>query len=265
MPTWLFDLSVQQAMLLMVIVFVGGTWLGVFLIRPFLRLFALKQADWNSLVSAVLSCFGVFYGLLLGLLAVAAYQNYTEVDGFVSSEALVIGGMYSQLPDVYPKPLATKLQSELKEYCRVTVEQDWPEQRRGKIPMAGTAALRQFLNSVYTFEPTHERERLRHEAMIASLEKVREIRRERLYSVQLKLPGILWYVVITGAVINILFVYLFDLRMFNLLLLGGILSFFIATVIGLILVMDQPMHGSRGISPDAFATVHDLVMSEPAR
>jgi hypothetical protein len=101
--------------------------------------------------------------------------------------------------------------------------------------------------------------------MIASLEKLRDIRRERLYSVRLGLPGILWYVVLVGAVINVCFVYLFDLRLFNLLLLGGILSFFIATVIGLILVMDQPMRGPRGIPPDAFVTVHEFVMGAPAR
>jgi hypothetical protein len=92
-------------MLLMVVVFVGGTWVGAVLVRPILRLFALKQTEWNGLVSAGLSCFGVFYGLLLGLLAVAAYQNFSEVDGYVSDEALILAGMYPQLKDAYPEPL----------------------------------------------------------------------------------------------------------------------------------------------------------------
>jgi hypothetical protein len=46
MPDWLFDLSIWQAMMLSVVLFVGGTWAGVVLVRPILRLFALKQADW---------------------------------------------------------------------------------------------------------------------------------------------------------------------------------------------------------------------------
>jgi hypothetical protein len=73
----------------------------------------------------------------------------------------------------------------------------------------------------------------------------------------------LWYVVLIGAVVNILFIYLFDLKWLNVLVLGGILSFFIATVIGLILVMDQPLQGPRGIPPEAFVTVLQVVMDPP--
>jgi VIT1/CCC1 family predicted Fe2+/Mn2+ transporter len=215
-------------------------------------------------VSAVLSCFGVFYGLLLGLLAVAGFQNYSRVDDLVAREALLIGGMYSQLADVVPQALATELKAEIQEYCRITIEQDRPEQRRGQLPRAGTAAVRQLLNTMYSFEPRKESERLRHEMMTASLEKVRDIRRERMYRMRTGLPGTLWYVVLIGAVVNIFFIYLFDLELMNVLLLGGILSFFIATVIGLILVLDQPMRGPRGVQPDACVTVHEFLMAAPA-
>ncbi len=57
-------------MLLAILVFVGGPGSECYLIRPILRFFALKQLIGRSasVPSAVLSCFGVFYGLLLGLL-----------------------------------------------------------------------------------------------------------------------------------------------------------------------------------------------------
>jgi hypothetical protein len=263
MPDWLYDLPIPQIMLLMIIVFVGGTWLGAFLVRPILRLLALSQADWNELVSAGLSCFGVFYGLLLGLLAVAAFQNQSQVQNLVSREALSLGGLYVDLADVYPQDVAAALQADLKEYCLVTIEKDWPEQRKGRIPAAGTQAMRRLLNRIRSFEPRSEREGILHEKVLGLVEAVRDTRRERLYSVTVGLPGTMWYVVMIGAVINICFVYLFNLRFFNVLLLGGILSFFIATVIGLIIAMDRPMRGPHGTSADPFVTVSTVVMDAP--
>src|SRR5262249_44449743 len=145
--------------------------------------------------------------------------------------------LYLDLRDVYPPDAAAALQADLREYCLVTIEKDWPEQRNGRIPVAGTRAMSRLLKRIRSFEPKSEREVILHEKVLGLVDEVRAIRRERLYSVTVGLPGTLWYVVLIGAVINICFVYLFDLRFFNALLLGGILSFFIATVIGLIVVM----------------------------
>lgn len=265
MPDWIFEQTALHVMLLAILVFVGGTWLGVLLIRPILRFFALKQADWNGLVSAVLSCFGVFYGLLLGLLAVAAYQNQTDVEKLVSGEALVLAGVYGELVDVYPETLAAELQGDLKQYCLVTIEKDWPQQQKGKMPMAGSVAMRSFLKRLRAFEPKTERESTLHKTVIDTVEKARDLRRERVYSAGIGLPGILWYVVLIGAVINIGFVYLFDLRFLNVLLLGGLLSLFIATVIGLIVVMDRPLSGPNSVPPDAFVTLYKVVMGGPGK
>lgn len=265
MPDWLYDLTISQVMLFMIVVFVGGTWLGAMLLRPILRLFALKQPEWNGLVSAVLSCFGIFYGLLLGLLTVAAYQNQSRVDDLVSGEALMIAGVYGELVDVYPKEFASELQADLKEYCQVTIETDWPLQQKGTIPMAGSAAMRKFLHRLRTFEPKTGRETNLHQLVIGQVEKFRDLRRARVNSVKVGLPGSLWYVVVIGAVINICFIYLFDLRFLNVLLLGGMLSFFIATVIGLILVMDRPLRGPNSITAENFVTLYEIVMQRPTK
>jgi hypothetical protein len=46
------------------------------------------------------------------------------------------------------------------------------------------------------------------------------------------------------------------------LLLGGILSFFLATMISLIVLMDHPFRGEVSISPHAFELVYDQLMKE---
>ena len=52
--------------------FVGLTWLGLIFIKPFLRLMMGRESRNNDFVAQAAAGFSLFYGLLLGLLAVAA-------------------------------------------------------------------------------------------------------------------------------------------------------------------------------------------------
>jgi hypothetical protein len=56
----------------------------------------------------------VIYGLLLGLLAVATYQNHTDVEKAVSSEASSLAALYRDVT-AYPEPQRTELKTLLKE------------------------------------------------------------------------------------------------------------------------------------------------------
>jgi hypothetical protein len=55
--------------------------------RPFVKPWFHEQSRLNEILGDYLQYFGVIYGLLLGLLAVATYQNHTDVEKAVASEA----------------------------------------------------------------------------------------------------------------------------------------------------------------------------------
>jgi hypothetical protein len=86
---WIYDISTETFAVFMTVLFVGFSWCGTIVIRPILRIFVRSAAGTNGIVGYILSCFCVFYGLLLGLIAVAAYQNYADVDSVVQSEAAI--------------------------------------------------------------------------------------------------------------------------------------------------------------------------------
>jgi hypothetical protein len=46
------------------------------------------------------------------------------------------------------------------------------------------------------------------------------------------------------------------------LLLGGVISFFLAMMISLIALMDHPFRGEVGVSSDAFQLIYDQLMKE---
>jgi Flp pilus assembly pilin Flp len=93
---WLYDIPTHRLALAFVAVFVGFYWAGSILVRPILRQFVRNTAGANDIVGYVLSCFCVFYGLLLGLIAVTAYQNVSGAGETVTREAAALSALYFQ-------------------------------------------------------------------------------------------------------------------------------------------------------------------------
>lgn len=133
---WIYDISTPTLALLFSVFFVVFTWTGTIHVRPFLRLFVRRQPDNNDLVGHILSCYCVFYGLLLGLIAVAAYQNYTDTDKTVSQEAAALTALYRDISG-YADPERAELQALVREYTRYVIQTAWPLQRLGRVPEEG--------------------------------------------------------------------------------------------------------------------------------
>jgi len=95
--------------------FVAGTlslllvlfnWTGIIFFRPIVRAWLRRQGRRNELVNSATSGFTLYYGLLLGLLSVAAYQSSKEVEDAVSREASTLAALYRSCEGLPPRPCA---------------------------------------------------------------------------------------------------------------------------------------------------------------
>ena len=84
---WIYDLPALWVIVLFEAVFVGVFWLGTVVLRPFVGPWLREESRLNDMLAAFLQYFGVIYGLLLGLLAVATYQNRLNVEKSNANEA----------------------------------------------------------------------------------------------------------------------------------------------------------------------------------
>lgn len=257
---WIYDLTTWQLALLIVGAFVVVSLVGLLATRPLMRTLLGGSSQHNDLVSYFLSAVGVFYGLALGLIAVATWENFTDVDGQISKEAASLATFYRDL-DGYPQPLRGKLEDRLREYTRYVIEKDFPAHRKGDTPEEGSLILDRLENEMMGFEPSRESEKITHSEAIKSLNTVIEDRRLRLESVTTGLPAALWAVVLVGAGLNVLLAYLFWTE--NLIVhavLTVILATFMALLIFLTAAMDNPFRGEFSVSPDVYKMVLDKVM-----
>ena len=258
---WIYNVPTPQLALLIAGAFVVLFWIGSLLIRPLLRAVVRTRSGTNDIVGYILSCFGVFYGLLVGLIAVAAYQNLNKAEENASREAVVLTALYQDLA-AYPDPMRQSLRQELRDYCRYVIETAWPQQRKGIVPQEGRAQILAFRNSLLTFNPQHLGHVIFHAETLREFNRYYEARRTRLHDVSSGIPAVMWYVVIVGAIINLAIVWMFEMRIFTQLILGGMLAFFMGTMIFLIAAMDKPYRGGVSVSADAFREACQVMDSE---
>jgi Protein of unknown function (DUF4239) len=258
---WIYDLPNWLLCTLIVAIFVGLALAGLFVTRPFVGWLVGRSPKHNDIVSFFFASLGVFYGLALGLIAVATWENYTEIDGVVSKEAAAAVSLYRDL-DGYPQPLRGKVETMMRDYTRVVIEKEWPAHKQGVALEDGDALLESLENEVMNFEPAKEREKIVQAEVLQSLDTMLEQRRLRLQAVSTGLPAALWSVVLIGALLNGLLTYLFWVENLRLhAILDAILAIFIALLIFLTAAMDNPFRGQFSVSSDAFKTILEKVMT----
>lgn len=188
---WLYDLPTSAMVTLFSVIFVGFTWLGAIFIRPFLRLLLRSQPGINDIVGYVLSSHCVFFGLLLGLLAVGTYQNMSDIDKVIVREAGMLRAFYRSMQS-YPEPLRSETLPLIKEYVRYVIEDSWPLQRRGITDGGGVPRMNAVQNKLFSFEPNTKAQEILHDKTVEQFNQMAEVRRQRIQSASTGISPIMW-------------------------------------------------------------------------
>src|SRR5262249_59947877 len=105
--------------------------------------------------------------------------------------------------------------------------------------------------------PKTKGQEILHDRTMEQFNTMAEVRRARIQSAESGISAIMWYVVIIGSLIMIIMVWLFDMKLVPHMILGGLLAFFLGTVVSLIVAMDRPFLGDVAIGPDVYKAVLD--------
>jgi hypothetical protein len=193
------------------------------------------------------------------LLAVATYQNAANVEDNVAREAASLGALYRDVSS-YPQPIRADLQKRLQDYTRFVIDKAWPAQRRGEVPQGSVQMMDEFQQVLTQFEPATKGQEIVHAETLRQFNDMILLRRLRINAIHAGIPGVMWYVVAVGAVINTLLILSFRMRFDIHLVIGGMLSFFVGVVIFMIAAMDNPFRGEVSVGPDAFELIYTSLM-----
>jgi hypothetical protein len=256
---WIYNYPTLNIGALFAVVFIAATWLSILFVRQFFHPWIHSEKRANDMVGFALSSFSVLYGLLVGLLAVAAYQNFSSVNDIVNKEASSLGALFRDVRG-YPQPSRRALRDDLRDYARNVIDRSWPLQQQGIVPTEESQLMTKFIDDLLSFEPSKKSEEILHAEALRQLNSLVELRRSRLANVTTGIPAVFWWVVAIGAIISLILLAMLDMEIHVHLILGALVSLFLGLVIFLIAAMDNPFRGAVSVGPDAFVAIYSSMM-----
>ncbi len=156
----------------------------------------------------------MIYAVLLAFIAVVVWEDFRKADALVQTEANLVGNLYRDTVGL-PDPLASGLRHTLFVYAETVVQDEWPALDAGRVEdAAGWQLLDKFHLALAQFRPADPGVQAIEAEMFRSLNALYDARRGRFHAAEEELPPILWWNLIAGAGLTILFSTLFGVPNF---------------------------------------------------
>src|SRR5690606_2728114 len=125
----------------------------------------------NGVIGWIFSAILGIYAIAIGLIAVATWGNASAASNVASNEAAAVAAFYRDVGG-YPQPLRGTLEKMVRDYTTDVIETDWPLQRQGEVPSAGTRILDDIEHALYAFEPVTGGQQVIHAEVLDSFNQI---------------------------------------------------------------------------------------------
>jgi hypothetical protein len=141
----------------------------------------------------------VIYAVLLAFAVIVVWEKFTDAETAVVQEAGAAATLYPLASGLEPEAAATR--AALTNYLRLSIDREWPQMAAGNESQEVTQAL----NALYAAALRLTDKGSRHPAisgeMFKQLDTITQARRVQLHGARGVVPGILWAVLVCGAVL----------------------------------------------------------------
>lgn len=260
MVDWFYDTSVAITLPLFVGGFIVVSCLIVLGLRPLIARLVDDPKDWDRALAHVISTFGVFFGILLALVAVSVYENFSYTRQTVIDESSSLGAIYRATAGMSPD-IAAQMREELEDYALAVIAEDFPVQQHGQLPTASELHIDEIEALVHQADAQTRDEQAELTQMLATFDDFVESRRARINATALAMPPLLWAVIWVGAAVNAVLIAFIAVKGRRLhLLMAGLLALFIGLVIFVTADMDRPYAGAIAVDSGPFERVLQQVI-----
>jgi hypothetical protein len=214
------------------------------------------RSQHNDVAGFVLAIVGVIYAVLLAFIAIAVWESYAAADNLVQTEANLVDDLYRGTISL-PPGVATTLRADLFSYTETVMKQEWPEMTTSMpARISGWLALDHFHLGLVEMHPQDGPTLAAQSSMLQNLNKLYDVRRGRFHAAESSLPPILWWNLLAGAVILIVFSSLFGApRIAMHAVMVGLLGASIGLVLMLVVLLDNPFVGRSQVSVEPFKSL----------
>ncbi len=206
----------------------------------------------NDLIGWQISVLGTTYAVIVGFMLYAVWTafQYAEVNAEVEANTLV---SVARSAEGLPAGEREKIQNLASDYVNVMLTEEWPAMNRLTVSPKSHQIVEQLWTTVMNTQVHSTLEQIALDHTITDLRTMTDHRRTRDLEVNADLPGILWAILILGAIVTIVSACLFGGSDFRLQMAQVLmLSLLIASALVAIADINRPFQGSVHVSPAGF-------------
>ncbi|MFF0459475.1 bestrophin-like domain [Streptomyces mexicanus] len=190
---------------------------------------------------------GVVYAIVLGLAIAGVWEARVAAQDHVQAEAQALHEI-SERVRVYPPDVRDRIRSDVNAYVGHVVTAEWKTMvDKGHVTAQGDRLLQRIRADVTDYQPKSDFEAQAYQPLVDQVTAADQARAARADSTGSTMPGVVWFGLITGALVTIGMVFALQIRRTTReLVLAGLFSALIAFLLFLIWDFDVPY--SRGLS-----------------
>jgi Protein of unknown function (DUF4239) len=222
-----------------------------------------RRTEHNDVIGWQISVLGTTYAVILAFMLWNVWSNFETARINVDAEANNLVNLY-RIAGGLGSAQSESIRALCREYATVTINDEWPAMARERFSERGFEVVRQMWTAL--LEPhsgpavasrgpldVDNFEQTKIEQAFNALTQMSEHRRLRQIESRLKLPGILWAVLVVGGIVVIGSACLFGCQNFALHFIHVfVLSLLLSLVLISIAEIDRPFQGPVHVQPDGF-------------
>ncbi|WP_149179673.1 DUF4239 domain-containing protein [Streptomyces sp. TRM49041] len=190
---------------------------------------------------------GVVYAIVLGLAIAGVWEGRGAAQESVRQEAQALHEVVVR-SEVWPADVHRRITGDVDAYVKHVTGPEWEAMAdRGELTAKGTELLHEVRRSVSDYRPADEHEAEAYQPLVDQVAVADDARSIRADTAGETMPGVVWFGLITGALIAVGLIFTLQIRRtFRELLLAGLYSALIAFLLFLIWAIDAPF--GRGVA-----------------
>jgi ABC-type multidrug transport system fused ATPase/permease subunit len=238
-PTW----AIAAVMLSIAVATAVG---GVLLVRHLVDITKFKEH--HDIAGPIFSTIGVIYAVMLAFVLVIVWQDFDQAQNNTVMEANYFAEMYRDIGGL-PEPFRSQFLDANATYIDALVKYEWPEMQRGELSAEAQVAANKVWELTTSFDPKTPKEEIFFSEMLGKMNNAVEMRRQRIQDAGSGLHPSLWFVLLLGGIITVVFTLFFGSEnLFAQLTMTTMLAVLIVLILFTILLMDFPYSGDLSIS-----------------
>ena len=209
----------------------------------------------NEVAGFKFATVGVIYAVLLAFAILVVWERFNKADSDVANEASAAATVF-RLTQGLDADHGAAVRKATTNYLREAVDKDWPAMGQGTSSRDVTIALTEIYDAVLKFHTFGSFESLVVAEILRDVDRISEMRRQRLVAASGIVPGIIWAVLFTGAFVTIGFTFFFgtaNLRAQTVM--SGAVAILIFSGLLTVVAIDHPFAGTVKVGPEALIAV----------